>query len=150
MTVARKSSAIRESDKKGSSGGNGGSRARWLSVARAMQGRPGVRLDELARDFGVSGRSVNRDIEVLRSVGIPIRYDAKVHGYELVDEQAARLFGAALTESQARLLILYLERGFNPRPHSLSAEELERGKRAVVRLLRQHFQGKAKAGERTE
>ena len=53
---------------------------RLLAVLGALQSRPSWSGPDLARQLGVTVRTVRRDVERLRLLGYPVESDAGVHG----------------------------------------------------------------------
>lgn len=59
----------------------GGQLHRHLNLLRTLQTRgTGMPLAELAADFGVSERTIQRDLERLQVLGFPVEYDEDDHG----------------------------------------------------------------------
>lgn len=85
---------------------------RLFGIVLQLQGRRRVRADDLAEAFGVSTRTVYRDIAALTEIGVPIA-SLPGQGYELMpgfflpplvfsaDEAAALVLGARLLGQQA-------------------------------------------------
>ncbi|MBO3731488.1 helix-turn-helix transcriptional regulator [Glycomyces niveus] len=78
---------------------------RLVSMLLLLQQRGGMTAERLARELGVSVRTVYRDAEALAAAGIPI-YGESGHagGYRLLDGYRTKLTG--LTEGEAEALAL--------------------------------------------
>lgn len=71
-----------------------------------LQLRVRLTADALAEEFGVSVRTIYRDIDELSAAGIPIYGDrGPGGGFQLVDGYRTRLTGLAADEAQAMLMI---------------------------------------------
>ncbi|NUT33200.1 MAG: WYL domain-containing protein [Hamadaea sp.] len=75
---------------------------RLLSLVLLLQARGRLSASQLAKELGVSPRTIYRDVVTLSSAGIPIYADAA--GYQLVDGYRTQLTG--LTADEARGLVL--------------------------------------------
>ncbi|MGX1545027.1 helix-turn-helix transcriptional regulator [Streptomyces adustus] len=79
--------------------------ARLLSLVLLLQNRGRLTADELARELGVSTRTVYRDIDSLSSAGIPVYGDAGHRGgYQLLDGYRTRLTGLHADEAESLFL----------------------------------------------
>ena len=78
--------------------------ARLLSIMFEVEARPGVTAAELAETFGVSVRTVYRDVDALQQAGIPLYGTSGPHGgLRLVDGYRSR--AAALGADEAAALL---------------------------------------------
>ena len=80
---------------------------RILKMVTVLQSERPVGPDELAHKMGVNKRSIYRDLNMLKNVGIPYRYDDKTGGYCV--EETAFLPPPALKLSEALALLLAAE-----------------------------------------
>jgi predicted DNA-binding transcriptional regulator YafY len=78
--------------------------SRCLQLVSLLYSQAGYSVTELARQLGVSTRTVYRYIEVLRTVGIPVQFDERKSGYVISPQ--FRLKVSQLTEDELALLIL--------------------------------------------
>ncbi|MFD7875935.1 helix-turn-helix transcriptional regulator [Streptomyces sp. NPDC059766] len=79
--------------------------ARLLSLVLLLQNRGRLTADELARELGVSARTVYRDIDSLSSAGIPVYGDAGHRGgYQLLGGYRTRLTGLHADEAESLFL----------------------------------------------
>lgn len=74
--------------------------ARLLRLDRAIRAGSYPTAPQLARNLSVSPRTVQRDIEHLRRIGAPIRWNASRKGYEYADPSFIPKFEANLTEGE--------------------------------------------------
>lgn len=78
--------------------------SRYLQLVSLLYSQAGYGVIELARQLGVSTRTIYRYIEVLRTVGIPVQFDERKSGYVIAPQ--FRLKVSQLTEDELALLIL--------------------------------------------
>jgi predicted DNA-binding transcriptional regulator YafY len=71
---------------------------RLLRLDRAVRTGTYPSAPALARNLGVSTRTVQRDVEYLRQLGAPIRWNASRKGYEYADSSYVPGFDVELTE----------------------------------------------------
>lgn len=57
--------------------------SRCVRLLNTLQSRIGYTIDELAREFEVSQRTIRRDLRLLAEAGIPTSYDANKRGHIL-------------------------------------------------------------------
>jgi predicted DNA-binding transcriptional regulator YafY len=80
--------------------------ARLLSLLLLLQARGRVSAPEVARELGVSVRTVYRDVEALTAAGIPIWSEqGRSGGYRLVEGYRTRLTGMTGEEADALFLV---------------------------------------------
>ena len=79
---------------------------RLLSILMLLQLRVRLTSEELAREFGVSVRTIYRDVEELGAAGIPVYADrGPGGGFQLVDGYRTRLTGLGTDEAEAVFMI---------------------------------------------
>jgi predicted DNA-binding transcriptional regulator YafY len=64
--------------------------SRCVQLLNTLQSRIGYTIEDLAREFEVSERTVYRDLCLLAEAGIPTFYDAKKHGRTLAQNSCIR------------------------------------------------------------
>jgi predicted DNA-binding transcriptional regulator YafY len=80
--------------------------SRLLSILMALQLRARVTAEQLAAEFGVSVRTIYRDIDGLSAAGIPVVGDrGPGGGFMLLDGYRTKLTGLTTPEAEALLLI---------------------------------------------
>ena len=77
---------------------------RVLKIVTLLEGRRFLNATELARDCGVSRRTVYRDLNMIEKAGIPFFYDRDTGGYQI--HQAGYLPPINLTLDEALALVL--------------------------------------------
>ncbi|MBP1040769.1 YafY family transcriptional regulator [Vagococcus sp. BWB3-3] len=80
---------------------------RILSILFYLLNRESVSGSQLAKEFGVSRRTIIRDIDTLSLAGIPIYAETGVNGGYAI-QQTYQLSGNLLTETNAQYLLLAL------------------------------------------
>lgn len=80
--------------------------SRLLSLLILLQLRPRITAEALAAEFGVSVRTIYRDIDELSASGIPVYGDrGPGGGFQLMQGYQTRLTGLAADEAEAMLMI---------------------------------------------
>jgi predicted DNA-binding transcriptional regulator YafY len=80
--------------------------SRLLSMLILLQLRGRLTAEELAKEFGITARTVYRDIDSLNAAGIPVYGDrGPGGGFQLVDGYRTRLTGLAADEAEAMFLM---------------------------------------------
>jgi predicted DNA-binding transcriptional regulator YafY len=83
-----------------------GRAARLLTLLLLLQARGRMAAPEMARELGVSVRTVYRDVDALMAAGIPIWSEqGRTGGYRLVDGYRSRLTGMTGAEVDALALV---------------------------------------------
>lgn len=100
---------------------------RHWNLLRTLQTRgEGVPLAQLAQDFGVSERTIQRDFETLQEQGFPIEYEEDAYGKRFWRMPHDFFKGGAMTLSLTEAVSLHLaERFFAPLAGTHFAEGLE-------------------------
>ncbi|HSW45656.1 MAG TPA: WYL domain-containing protein [Phycisphaerae bacterium] len=100
---------------------------RHWNLLRTLQTRgEGVPLAQLARDFGVSERTIQRDFETLQEQGFPIEYEEDAYGKRFWRMPHNFFKSGAMTLSLTEAVSLHLaERFFAPLAGTHFAEGLE-------------------------
>jgi len=78
---------------------------RLFELQRIMQDKPSYAPDELAQIFGVSKRTIFRDIKTLQAMGVKVRFDRK-EGYKI---DSRYTLSPVLTSDEAIIIEMALE-----------------------------------------
>lgn len=105
---------------------------RLLRLLRLLQSRPGLDADALARELGVSRRTVFRDLKMLEEAGATWAFDTRTRGYRLV--HGAHLPPPTFTLAEA-LALLVLTRRFLSRSWMPGYEEAARAAAKIESTL---------------
>ncbi len=119
-------------------------RRHWDLIRLLQVRRYGVPLLELAETCGVSERTIQRDLDVLRQVGIPVEFEEDEFGKRLWKLSADYLQSCSLGLDLTEAISLYLaERMLEPLAGTHLAEALgslrERLRRAIPPQALDHF-----------
>ena len=82
--------------------------SRCVQLLNTLQSRIGYTIEDLAREFEVSERTVYRDLCLLAEAGIPTSYDAKKHGRTLAHHSCIRASILSNDELTALLLAAHV------------------------------------------
>jgi len=85
--------------------------SRVVQILTALQSGKKYGADDLARLFGTSRRTVFRDLQELRSIGVPYRYDAKTRSYSVDPEFFLPPIDLNLQEALSLLILVHKARG---------------------------------------
>lgn len=81
--------------------------ARVIRILTAFQAEKVCTIDDLAKMFGTSRRTLFRDLEQLRTMGVPYHYDAKTGGYWIDSEYFLPPLDLTLQEALSLLLLVH-------------------------------------------
>lgn len=80
--------------------------SRLMSILMLLQLRQRLTAEELAGEFGVSVRTIYRDVDELSAAGIPVQADrGPGGGFQLIEGYRTRLTGLTASEAEALLMI---------------------------------------------
>lgn len=77
---------------------------RLFKIVTTIQARPGVKASDLATQFGVTVRTVYRDLQVLQDAGVPWYFDRATNGYRLAEGYVLRPLTFTFEEALSVLL----------------------------------------------
>lgn len=96
---------------------------RLLNLVSALQSGKGINADGLAETCGISRRTVFRDIESLKSAGVPIDYNNSNKQYRLDSTHYLPPTNFTLKESLALILLIERSAPIGPGSFSQAARE---------------------------
>lgn len=94
---------------------------RIVRILTALQAEKYFCVDDLARLFDTSRRTIFRDLEQLRSIGVPVQYDPTTAGYSLDPEFFLPPVDLSLQEALSLLLLVHRTSGHIQQPFKKSA-----------------------------
>jgi len=94
---------------------------RVVQILTTLQAGKGYAVDDLARLFGMTRRTVFRDLKELKALGVPYHYDAKTGGYTIDPEFFLPPVDLNLQEALSLLLLVHKARGQIQLPFKNSA-----------------------------
>ena len=80
---------------------------RIVQILTTLQSGKGHNVNDMAQMFGVSRRTIFRDLEELQAVGVPYRYNAKAGGYAIDPEFFLPPINLNLQEALSLLLLIH-------------------------------------------
>jgi len=92
-----------------------------VQILTTLQAGKGYAVDDLARLFGMTRRTVFRDLKELKALGVPYHYDAKTGGYTIDPEFFLPPVDLNLQEALSLLLLVHKARGQIQLPFKNSA-----------------------------
>ncbi len=95
--------------------------SRVMRILTTLQTGKSYSVDELAKIFGTSRRTIFRDLKELHAVGVPYHYDAKSSGYVIDPEFFLPPIDLNLPEALGLLLLVHKARGHIQLPFKNSA-----------------------------
>ena len=79
---------------------------RLFEIQRLLQDKPSYDPDELAQIFGVSKRTIFRDMKTLEAMNVKVEFDRKEDGYKIYDRYT---LGPAFQTDEAHVIEMALE-----------------------------------------
>ncbi len=112
----------------------------WGLLKTLQASQPGVALVDLAQEFGVNERTIQRDLEELQTLGFPVRYQEVDFGRRLWTMPADWLRAEPLALTLTEAVSLYLvQRLVTP----LAGTHFEEGLASIVEKITQRLPAKA-------
>lgn len=81
--------------------------SRVVRILTALQSGRDYTADDLAKMFGISRRTIFRDLKELQAIGVPYRYDSKTGGYSIDPEYFLPPIDLSLQEALSLLLVVH-------------------------------------------
>lgn len=81
--------------------------SRIVQILTTLQAGKNCTVDDLAKTFGTSRRTIFRDLKELQHIGVPYRYDSKNGGYTIDPEFFLPPIDLNLQEALSLLLLVY-------------------------------------------
>ena len=80
---------------------------RVVHILTALQAGKSYTVDDLSKIFGMSQRTIFRDLQELQAIGVPFHYDARTGGYMIEPEFFLPPVNLSLQEALSLLLVAY-------------------------------------------
>ena len=92
-----------------------------MRILTTLQAGRSFVVDDLAKIFGTSRRTIFRDLKELQAIGVPYNYDSKTRGYAMDPDFFLPPLDLSLREALSLLLLVHKVRGQIQLPYKNSA-----------------------------